>query len=562
MVPFGYAGTPAVRSEPEDGELYPLDLSVRSTNKADGEGAEPYPQPRPMASRQRPAARPGGAESRFKHHDPSRTQQRLSPYTVPVAVSGGHAHSPSSSRSPVPQRTDSPLYGRRRTPSPAYYPAVLAEGGFRTGHLHQVHQPHYLPGPPQLVAPHSDHSCSPLPFQALTSSDSVLHGAGPGLFKPYQDTPDADMATEDSTGQHQNRDPRRQLLRQLQLSQQQQQQQQQQDEEEERTYVDLDCPSQAAHTAHPRHTEGRPPHFGHTNGGTETPMEVVAHASDSRGPNRLPSVGYSEEDARREMERHEGPRPTAPCYLQSELLQKGNDNSEESHHYLRQAFLSSDAQQRRHPGDADRIQSHVLSHHHLKQQQQHAQKEMLLQQEAEEEARHRHRNQLQSQEPKFEPAPSHHKVPMAVSSIANTMDSTNVEKVTGKANTAEKVHQEALEEAKLLTFLSKTTLVTLKPNEQLGKDAGQCDSPGPQVQWDQRQNGSANLSAHNIFKDFHAGGGDTDSCGKLPQIDYCLSSAVRGGTPSSCKTSLMAPKKICFRLVDLVGLLVEQSLRA
>ena len=629
MVPFGYSTTSAedggrmlVRPEVEDSEVYPLDLSVRSAPREDSDSGQHYPQHRSVVARQRHQSRHAGNEPRYKHHacltkncgcgncsnsNSSRAQQRLSPYSVPMVLSGGHAHSPSSSsRSPVPQRTDSPVYGRRRTPSPAYYSGLLPDGSFRagsvpngvTGHPHHHHQPCYLPAglppppppppsshlaPSPSLAVHPEHSSSPSSFQILTTADTVLHGAPTvsGLFKPYQDQVGADVSTSVSSvsiaerqveenSHHQNRDPRHQLLRQLQLSQQRQQQQG--EEEEERTYVDLDSPSQPARSAPLKQAEDRAPRgqvemrYGQTNG-SDTPMEVGAHSSD----NRLPVFGYGEDEARAELEKRDGPRPTGPFYLKSELSQK-NSNTEESHHYLRQAFLSSDLQQQRDMAEADN-----LSQHHLKQQreQQHPQQQMTNHQEQimpeEEEARHTNQHHHYHQQHRLETATSHPAVPMAVCTTTETNDCKGIDSKKGRVN-PEKVPQEVLEEAKLLAFLSKTTLVTLKPNGQLNKNLGNDDSGSDSngeapagsegtSTWDHGQKGTSRRSAHNIFKDFHVVSND-ESSGKLPKIDFCLSSSARAGPPSSCKGSLVAPKKICFRLVDLVGLLVEQSLRA
>ena len=681
MVPFGYTNGDSGRSVPsrmhsrkesEESEVYPLDLSVRSAPKeenGDHNAQQDQSHHRQHAlSRHRHAPRLAGVESsRYKHHQAcmtkncacsdnshngisvsggsscssSRSQQRLSPYPVPLALPGGvSAHSPSStsstsilSRSPVPLRTDSPIYGRRRTPSPAYYnPSLLPDGGYRMGgvvangmspHLHH-HQQHFQsPAPPQmapspsLAAARPEHSSSPSPFQILTTANTVLHGTPTvsGLFKPYQEQQvDAEMTSvvgsgsarreggvaerqgddhpqHHTSGQHQNHDPRRQLLRQLQQQQeeqqhhhqnhlhqpqqQQQKQQQQEEEEEERTYVDLDSPSQAARSAYPAQHDERSPRgsaaaaSGQSNGGsTETPMEVTNHTLESRGLSRQTSVGFGDNHSRRESEMQDSPSSTGPFYKKSELLQKHSSNNHESHHYLRQAFMAPSDHPQRERTEADkaekRLQDH-LSHHHLQQQQQQQHNQQQQQKHMtheEEEAHHQQQHSLHQESSGMDTTttpPSLPEVPMAVSST--TADINGIDGNTKSRINMKNLPEEVIEEAKLLTFLSKTTLVTLKPNGQLPRTTGNdCDGSSTS---DHGQKGYSGPSVHNIFRDFHGVSTENESSGgKLPKFDTCLTSATRAGRPSSCKGSLLAPKKICFRLVDLVGLLVEQSLRA
>ncbi|GFR59160.1 hypothetical protein ElyMa_001787000 [Elysia marginata] len=611
MVPYGYSSErsklPPAPRDPEENEVYPLDLSVRSGQRQDCESGGGSVQENPLMFRQRHTSRPpGGDESTHKHHASlvsnshhnggtsnasSRAQHRLSPYSIPLGLSGGSAHSPfSMSRSPGPLRTDSPIYGRRRTPSPAYYPNMLPDGAYRAGvtaHVHQ--QQHYLPSgpPPPHLAPspslavHSEHSSSPSPFQILTTADTVLHGAPivSGLFKPYQEQVDSEMTnaaghagkTErqaEEHSQHQSRDPRRQLLRQLHLSQQQQNQAHQhrsheQEEEEERTYVDLDCPSQAARSTYstkPEETSSRRPEEASNDqtDGKETPMEVTDHSSSVL--NRQISGGFSEENERRESEQQGDSRPTGPFNHKSELITNSN-NIHESHLYLRQALLSSSAQQQREMADVENTQTHFSQHHLQQQEQQHHQQQLsdhlIKQEQTRQEGDNSHR------QPRLGTTTSPADVSMAVSSTNETNNCDVGDNKRNKLN-GDKVSQEVLEEAKLLAFLSKTTLVTLKPNGQVNNNGSGSDLYGDNTSASRSpdHNRKACSSPINIFKDFQVVSNENDRPGKLPKIDFCLSSSPRTGTPSSCKGSVIAPKKICFRLVDLVGLLVEQSLRA
>lgn len=363
---------------------------------------------------------------------------------------------------------------------------------------------------------------------------------------------------------HQSRDPRRQILLQLQQQQQQQQNQihqrpsqQQQDEEEERTYVDLDCPH-PARSAYPGQSEEQGSQRGgeFVRGqalGPETDMEETNHASGGRVLNRQGSEGFGDEKAGRESERQEDLPRGGAFHQKSELVPKSSI-FHDSHHYLRQAFLSSSIQQQQGVTDVGKVQKHLQQEQLLHQQ--HLASSRLGQREQTAAIGKEESQRIQQQQPEVDTTTSPSETSMVVSSASETDSADPSDRnAESKTDAENHVSQDVLEEAKLMAFLSKTTLVTLKPN-------GQFNKPGLGGSGGSSEDQKGLPSAHNIFKDFHVKPDENDRPGKLPKIDFCLSSTPRAGTPSSCKGSVIAPKKICFRLVDLVGLLVEQSLRA
>ncbi|GFN84824.1 hypothetical protein PoB_001133000 [Plakobranchus ocellatus] len=599
-----------MRKEAEDGDAYPLDLSLRSTNRTseearEGESLYENSQQRPLVSRPRPLSR---ADPRYKQMCSShvnsnshivssssgprsaRAQQRVSPYPVPQMAGGTRLSSSPSAlpcRSPVPLRTDSPIYGRRRTPSPAYYSGLMPDGSFRTnnavnGSIPHPHLPHSHPYiAPAPAAPHHmlsstspvvqpESSSSPSPFQILTTSDTVLHGTPivSGLFRPYQDQMDSDMNSNgqerqahaedqahDRHHQHQNHDPRRQHLRQLQQQQQQQEEEQQQthlhghqqnvDEEEERTYMDLDCHSQATYPR--RDKQGNTLR---TSGvlqvkpdGAETAMDVTNQtnsASDTSvlSPvlNRQISMGFDERS------NLIPDRKAIPCDQKSELTQ-----NREGHHFLRKAFLAANNHQQKDlkGGQTEAVLMQSDTPHHPrplgeKQEQQGIEPNHFQHGQQQPQQSHHHQRQIK---------------PLMTVSTSQINGGDAEDKNTNSKNRS----QEVLEEAKLMAFLSKTTLFTLKQE----KDINSAGSAGVQSLYSPQKRYPVGI---NIFKD--ANGADIENVGSgiMPKIDFCLPQAARAGTSSSsssCKNSLIAaPNKICFRLVDLVGILVEQSLRA